>query len=830
MKKLLVRLVLNLILLLIIFAGNNPEPFNEKGELEAEYNNLVYQIKNIEKDPLIIDRLKKESFSEQALIWPSDKTPLDVVARRTGALLNHLLENNNNKSQELLSIKFKQLMAKKELLLNENKDVNKKLFVDFCELRRQIAFSNPLLDFDQIIFLKHNKMRRGERHMVDQYEGFNAATGGGVFVLDNPFSKNPSVHNLLKNKKVENCRLKGQYLEGGSFVSLDLDYKGEEILFAYTEAKDIHKIGSWENQFWTKNEALENNKYHYYWDEATSYHIFRAKADGNALNQLTDGKYNDFDPCFLPNDRITFISERRGGFLRCGARPNPTFTLHGMMADGSDIIPLSYHETNEWGPSVNNNGMLVYTRWDYVDRDSDIAHHIWHTYPDGRDPRSYHGNYPEKRESRPWMEMSIRAIPNSNKYVAVAAPHHGENYGSLVIIDLNLKDDRSTSQIKRLTPEIHFPEAEARPGVAHKKGTHYPKGEVYGTPWPLSEEFYLAVYDTEQKKYGIYLLDSFGNKILLYRDNDFACLDPIPLRERQKPHVIPTQTQQADIDKKGEDTGKANAIVLNVYDSKLPMPENTEITALRIIQLFPKTTRIADDPFIGIGDQSLARGIIGTVPVEKDGSANFTVPTGIPIYFQALDAEGRAVQTMKSATYLHEGETLTCIGCHDEKYKPQSFSGMTVSAIRRLPSEPVNRINNTFPLLFPGLLQAVIDNKCLDCHNSNEKAPSLKGNRFGTNGWSEAYHTLAPLAWAKSGGNGALINKNNNQSYSIPGEVGALNSVLYKMLKDGHHDVKLSEEEMQKFIVWMDCNSVFYGSYESPEMQAKGITIMPWLY
>jgi hypothetical protein len=818
------------ILLILSMAAGNQDYFDEGSDFEKEYNNLAFQINTREKDPQVIARLKKEALSEHALIWETDLTPTDVVSRRTGVLLAHLAKKESNNTLELLAKEYDQLMTHKEALSTKKAESEKKLFIEFCALRRKIAFTNPVLDFNQIIFLKHNKMRRGERHMVDQYEGFNAAPGGGVFVLNNPFGEHPSLQNLLKDRLVENGRLKGQSLEEGSFVTLDLAYDGDEILFAYTEAKDVHKESSWKGQYWTEKEAKKDNKAQYFWDQSTSYHIFKANADGSALTQLTDGKFNDFDPCFLPNDRITFISERRGGFLRCGARPNPTFTLHGMMTDGSDIIPLSYHETNEWGPSVNNSGMLVYTRWDYVDRDSDIAHHIWHTYPDGRDPRSYHGNYPEKRESRPWMEMSIRAIPNSNKYIAVAAPHHGENYGSLVMIDLHKEDDRSTNQILRITPEAHFPEAESRPGVAQRKGKHNPKGEVYGSPWPLNENFYLAVYDTNQDKYGIYLVDCFGNKILLYQDQEFACLDPIPLVKKKKPVIIPIQTTQAKADKKEEDTGKANVIVLNVYDSELPWPENTKITDLRIVQVFPKTTRIADDPFIGVGNQSLARGVIGTVPVEEDGSANFTVPTGIPIYFQALDSMGRAVQTMRSVTYLHEGETLTCIGCHDKKFKPTSFGGMKATALKREPSAPVNLVDNSHPLLFPTLIQPVIDNKCLDCHDSNKKAPSLKGNRFGENGWSEAYHTLAPLAWAKSGGNGALISKNNNISYSIPGEVGALDSRLYKMLQNGHHDVELTKEEMQKFITWLDCNSVFYGTYESPKIQAKGIVVQPWLF
>ena len=135
-----------------------------------------------------------------------------------------------------------------------------------------------------------------------------------------------------------------------------------------------------------------------------------------------------------------------------------------MMRDGSDIIPLSFHETNEWNPSVDQDGMIAYTRWDYVDRDSDIAHHLWLCYPDGRDPRSYHANYPERREFRPWMELSIRAIPGSRRHVAVAAPHHGYNYGSLVLIDQSREDDNAMNQISRLTPEAHFPESESAPG------------------------------------------------------------------------------------------------------------------------------------------------------------------------------------------------------------------------------------------------------------------------------------------------------------------------------------------------------------------------------
>ena len=187
------------------------------------------------------------------------------------------------------------------------------------------------------------------------------------------------------------------------------------------------------------------------------------------------------------------------------------------------MIRLSYHETHEWHPSVTNDGMLVYTRWDYIDRDTNIAHHIWTCYPDGRDPRTPHGNYPLQRETRPWMEMDIRSIPNSRKFVAVTGAHHGHAFGSLVLIDPAVDDDLSMSQLTRLTPDALFPEAEGGKGDVKK-------WSQYGTPWPLSEDDYLCVYDAAAANRGIYLIDRFGNRHLLYRDPEISCVNPIPLR------------------------------------------------------------------------------------------------------------------------------------------------------------------------------------------------------------------------------------------------------------------------------------------------------------
>ncbi len=408
------------------------------------------------------------------------------------------------------------------------------LYCEAREVARSIAFCNPLLDFDKLLFVKrHDSV--GVFHMCDQYYGCNAKPGGGLFVLLDPFGENPRAINLLEHSVVQNGRLKGQKLEGGTFLSPELSFDGKTILFAYSEA-----------EAWEKYQGREA----YEWTPECSYHIFKCNADGSDLVQLTDGSWDDFDPCFLPNGRIAFISQRRGGYLRCG-RHCPVYTLHCMAADGSDIIRLSHHETHEWHPSVTNDGMIVYTRWDYVDRDTNIAHHIWTCSPDGRDPRSFHGNYPQQRESRPWMEMAIRAIPNSNKFVASTGAHHGQEFGSLVLIDPRLDDDNAMSQLTRLTPDAPFPEAEGGKG-------NIAQHSVYGTPWPLSEDDYLCVYDAAAKNRGIYWIDRYGNRELIYRDSDISCVSPIPLRPRHQPPVLPDQTiqtQTARASSSGDPTG-----------------------------------------------------------------------------------------------------------------------------------------------------------------------------------------------------------------------------------------------------------------------------------
>ena len=744
--------------------------------------------------------LTSQVLRPDALIRDNDRDPLDIVLRRTRALLADL--NRRPGTPDLSGQRAR--LAEIERARSSVSPAEKlwwDLFVEACTLRRRIALQNPLLDFKRIVFLKRHRSSYG--HMCGQYYGFTAKPGGSVWVLDDPFSDRPQARDLLADAVVQNGRLKCKQLRAGAFLSLELSFDAKTLFFAWTQCA----TRNWE------------------WTPDSTYHIFKASADGSGVTQMTDGAWNDFDPCLLPNGRIVFISERRGGFGRCHGDPMPTYTLHSMAGDGSDIVPLSYHVTNEWHPSVDHNGKLVYSRWDYVDRDNELQS-FWTTYPDGRDPRSYHANYPVIREARPWIELAIRAVQGSRRYSAVASAHHGCEFGSLVLIDTAVRDDNAMAQVRRITPDVPFPEAE---------GSVFAwQFAAFGTPWPLSEDYYLCALAPNgpygQQK-GLYLIDSFGNRELIYADPAIECVDPIPLRPHQRPPIIPSMTRHALADRDGPVSMTGTIAVTNVYESDFDWPKGTKIAALRIVQVFPKTTPKALEPVIGAAHESLARGVVGTVPVEPDGSAHFEVRAGIPIYFQALDERGLAVQSMRSVTYVHPGERLICQGCHEDKWTAPRLVGRPAPmALRRPPSPIQPDAGGSWPLSYPRLVQPVLDRNCVQCH-TERRTYGLSGRLSGTQPKSESFNLLAGRVWFCSGGNGGIQGPQNRGggSRSIAGQIGARASSLFALLEKGHYDVKLSPEDLRRLTLWMDCNANFYGVYHELERQARGELVLPIL-
>ncbi len=746
----------------------------------GEYQELVGQIERLKNwRGVPRDRLLAETLDPQALTLPDDKDPLDIVVRRTGALLQHF-EKEGRMADALLAkfaTQFNRLAASEKT--TSDAETRKTLFMQVCQLRREIAMANPLLDFDHIVCLLEQP---GNARIIEQaracYPGHKI--GGGPIVIRD-FKSQALIEKPLAGTPVTSGPWQGKELTG-IFSGLELSYDASELLLAATTDTKVWRI-------------------------------FRFNLATKKLEQLTDGPHDDFDPHELPSGRIVFTSTRRGGVGRCVLTPQSlTYTLHSMEPDGSDLICISFHETNEWQPTISHAGKIVYTRWDYVDRHWGTAHHFWQCFPDGRDPRNYHGNYPLPwsamprevppeqfgkghlgygRRDRPDVEIAFRPVPDSPKYTASAVGHHQGFSGSLVMIDPRIADDGKMSQVKRITPEYFFPEVEHR-------ATH-----SYGSAWPLSEDFYLCNFN-----FGLYLLDRFGNREVIYDPGKgpHRVRDPFPMRPRLMPPALPVKTWQGK--RKGlPDHRRAVLSVANVYDTDAPgkLPEGIKVMWMRIVQVIPQTL---DNRFSGqsvrqisYASDSIGRIPLGVVPVEEDGSVYCEAPVGKAIFFQLLDEQGMAVHSMRSATCVHPGEHLSCQGCHEDKWTGTPQPKARPMALRRAPSKIAAEVSSgAIPYNFIQLVKApVFDKKCVACHKKHPKSPDM------------SYASLArnDLAFSYPGENPALETWGVGGSRTAPGRFGARVSGIMKSLttKDYHEDLDMSDDDWRRLTLWLDMNS-----------------------
>jgi cytochrome c553 len=286
----------------------------------------------------------------------------------------------------------------------------------------------------------------------------------------------------------------------------------------------------------------------------------------------------------------------------------------------------------------------------------------------------------------------------------------------------------------------------------------------------------------------------------------------MPLRARAKPPVLPSVV---DTTVKGEGT----FLLQDVYASRPPLPPGT-IQRLRIVQVLPKSTPHANEPTVGIPNGSPGKQVLGTVPVEADGSAYFRAPAGIPLALQALDEHGQAVQIMRSVTYLQPGEMAGCIGCHEPRSAAPPASRVPRAALRP-PSTIAPGPDGSKPLSYPILVQPVLDRKCVACHSRDkpEGKVVLTGEPEGR--YSVSYNALAPrVPYSAWEGNSGPFVFSNGEPTTLPDRFGARGCKLMRQLVEGHQGVVLSPEEIERLATWMDANALFYGTFD-PADQAR---------
>jgi hypothetical protein len=654
-----------------------------------------------------------------------------------------------------------------------NPDEQRALYLGTRFLKRHVLLAKALKQDSKLLFAK--RVPTSYSHLVMQYFGWRARPGGGLFVLDKP-GRSLAARDLVDGR-----------MATGNVLEPRLSYDAQRIVFSFSRCLP----------------------------EDPFFHIYEVRTDGSGLRQLSHGDYEDLMPSYLPDGGIIFCSTRRKGHARCfGSQFGPrwhVYTLHRMDADGSNIRTLSYHETNEWFPTVAPSGHILYSRWDYVDRHPVVHQNLWACRPDGTHPVALWGNHTES----PHCTFQLQPIPNTTSVVFTASAHHSITGGSIAVVSPN-RGPNGEQALTRLTPEVRFPEAEGR------------INEYYDAPWPLSEDFFLVGYSpkplifepqpNEPAALGIYLLDRRGNRELIYRDPAIGCSNAIPLAARPMPPVL-ASTLPRGVAPTGE------LVLTNIYRG-LGDISRGRIKALRVIQVLPKTTPVADGPRVGLAGQEPTRAILGTVPVEPDGSARFVVPARKPILFQALDQDGFAYQTMRSITYLQPGETNSCVGCHE--HRTEAPHSKPVQALRRPASQIEPGPEGSRPFSYVRLVQPILDRHCVRCHGAQKPAGKLDLTGQVHEGFSRSYWSLCgKSAYGKSSRDAveSFVPRYggwNSLHLTTPGGTyGARGSRLMGILLKQHADVQLSREELVRIALWIDCNSIFYGVYDPAEQSRQ---------
>ncbi len=540
------------------------------------------------------------------------------------------------------------------------------------------------------------------------------------------------------------------------------------------------------------------------------YHLYEVNADGSGLRPLTSAPgVFDIDPFYLPDDGIGFTSSREPKY--CGCNVHIMGNLFRMDAGGANIRQIGRNNLFEGHGSLLPDGRILYDRWEYVDRNFGDAQGLWTANPDGTAHATWYGN----NTPAPGGVIDARAIPGSALVIAVLGSCHDRPWGALAILD------RARGVDGRGPVARTWPSSAAglvrEPGEKNNAWDDFMRVRpLYEDPFPLADpatgagagRYFLCARQTgEGERMGIYVIDVFGNEALLHVEGA-GCYDPQPLAPRPRPPRIPDRVDYTRTD--------GLFYVRNVYaGTHMQGVTNGAVKWLRVVEA-PEKRHWTHPAWNGQGVHRPGmnwsgfenKRILGTVPVEADGSACFAAPADRFLYFQLLDGDGLMIQSMRSGASLMPGETTGCVGCHEERRTSAVLSaGPTPRAMQKPPARMDGWRGPPRYFNFLAETQPVFDRHCARCHDYGKPAgEKLILARDRTAIFNAAYVDLYLKGKLKVvGGGPAEI----QPAYSW----GARASRLVQVLRAGHRDLTLSAEEFDRIATWVDLNAPYYPSY-----------------
>jgi hypothetical protein len=500
------------------------------------------------------------------------------------------------------------------------------------------------------------------------------------------------------------------------------------------------------------------------------YHLHEINTDGSGLRQLTDGPYDDIEPTYLPDGRIMFCSSRCNRYVNC--HRTPVATLYSCDAGGGNIRMVSTNIEHDNTPWVLPDGRVIYMRWEYVDRSQFCFHHLWTANPDGTGQMVYFGNqFPDT------AMLDAKPIPGTDQVVASFSPGHGRpaHMGAVTIIDPRTGPDNRAAA-RRIS-----------------RG-----GRFYRDPYPFTETCFLVADDA-----GIHVMDGQGNTDFVYKrppGERLTCHEPRPLVARPCEPMLPSRVDRSQ--------ASGRLALSDIYEGRsMEGVERGDIKKLLVLEQLPKPINFSGGMWpISIGGTFTLARILGTVPVQPDGSAYFEVPAMRSVFFVALDEKDFAVKRMQSFLTVEPGETIGCVGCHEHRARPPlaQLNERGVLGARAERIQPIRDVPEVFD--YPRDVQPILDKHCVRCHNPDraERGVDLCGD-----------HTplVSVSYWALM--EHGLVSDGRNEPFGDrpPRSIGSSASPLLDLIDGSHYEARLSDREATMLRLWIDSSAVYAGTY-----------------
>jgi len=657
---------------------------------------------------------------------------------------------------------------------------------DFKSFKKQVLLSNPLLNFDTLLIVKRKAVHGNFPYyatwfdlngMPANFESHSVLPKTG---WDNEIA-------LLSPVKPE-AELRTLFKPGGTgyIGDMDLHWNADKLMFQISDS--------------------------------INWKILEIDIDGTGLHQVlhTDPDINCFDACYLPNGRIIFNSNAMKQAVPCTHGQSSIANLFTANSDGTGIRQICFDQDHDYHPTVMNTGQVMYNRWDYTGIGHAFLRQIMVMNPDGTGQRAIYGT----NTYFPNALYYAKPLPDdNNKLVCVITGYHDPHKsGYLVVIDLS----KGYRELEGMETRISG-KGDTLMEVINDQAIlgNWP---IFTTPFPLNDKYFLvSMLDSKDGEWVICLADIFDNIIEIKSEKGYNLFEPVPVTKQKIPPVIP--------DKVKPDEDEGTVYLHNVYlGPGLEGVPRGEVKKIRVFAYNFGFVGLAGPNCIGFGGPWEAMRILGTTPIEEDGSAFFKIPANTPIAVQPLDNEGKALQLMRSWFTVMPGEIRSCIGCHED---PRNVPPVTTSIAARTNPKKIDEWHGPARGFdFEREIQPLLNHYCAGCHNGNNTSiPDFREERFfpdykgkdqelqdvermhkdilqafgGKRKYTPAYDELIKYI--------RRVTIEDDAYLLTPGPFYTSTSELVQMLKKGHYGIQLNKEAWDRIYTWIDLNAPCHGTW-----------------